>query len=232
MRVPTPPTRSARTLTSRGRRARSRVLAPRPGATSGSRERSGEVLDEGFLKQRGERGASVGKVAGDEGLAQAKAVEGGVEIGRDGRVDAGKDKAAAAISNEGWSLQRDRTVSADSLRQPPTFVPQVEKRILRCVLIIELLDVLKVAAEARPQIRTPRNVVGCGPAIGDEVQHGEKQQRLVRTLMALRPGARHSDMESVQSLNGLLKGAFVGRHQDKVSSWELRARRWSRAARL
>ena len=46
----------------------------------------------------------------------------------------------------------------------------------------------------------------------------------MRTLMPLGSAPDHPDTEMVKSFDSLLKGAFVGRHRQKVSSWELRAR--------
>jgi hypothetical protein len=67
-------------------------------------------------------------------------------------------------------------------------------------------------------------VLGCGPAFGDEIEHRQEKQRFVRTLMPLGSAPYHPDTEMVKSFDSLLKGAFVGRHRQKVSSWELRAR--------
>ena len=122
------------------------------------RERRREVLNAGFLKQEGKRAPGLGEIAGDDGPAQAEAFGGRKKPGGDGRRDAGKDLSAGTIPNERWCLQRLRTLWTCFEDQPPAFIPEVEERILRGVLIIALSDKLEVAGEPLPEVLAPGNV--------------------------------------------------------------------------
>jgi hypothetical protein len=77
------------------------------------------------------------------------------------------------------------------------------ERQLRAVLVVEFADEKEARGEAVAEILTPRDALGRGESFVDEVESGEQEQRLVRTLVRTpllhRCGA---GMEVVEPFNG------------------------------
>lgn len=172
------------------------------------------VLDE----EQAESRTSLREVAGDEGLPQSQPVVRREEPHGGSTGDGGPDAFPGHVTHQRCAFQGDDACRGAPHRVPPAFLPEVEEGILRGVLIIAATHDFKVSGETLPQAAAPEDAVRRGLAHGDEIEHGEEQERLVRTLMALRPFPDDADMQRIQHLDGVVEGAgAVGRHARRMS---------------
>lgn len=172
------------------------------------------VLDE----EQAEGRTCLREVAGDEGLPQSQPVVGREKPHGRSTGDGGPDVFPGHVTHEGCALQGDDARRGAPHRMPPAFLPEVEEGILRGVLIIAATHDLEVSCETLPQAAAPEDAVRRRLAHGNEIEHGEEQEGLVRALMALRPFPDDTDMQRIQHLDGVVEGAgAVGRHGRRMS---------------
>ena len=140
----------------------------------------------------------VREVAGDEGLAE------GLAIYRAGD----EEFESVGEASEDLAKVRDEEVAADGggaiffQGTPEAIAGKVTEREFRVVLIVVFPDQQEAGGEAIAEFLAPWDAVGSGQAFVDEIQGGEQEQRLVRSLMALTPDAGDTDVQGVDAFDG------------------------------
>lgn len=146
-----------------------------------------------------QNGGMVRKVTGDESFAHFPAVFGDGDDEFEAVGETGRD--LADVADEWLGLQRFYSRGAMFCRQPEAILAQVEERILRTVLIIVFPDDFEPCRESVPQFPAPRDAVGCGNPVVDEVENREEEEWFVRSLMTLSSDPDNSDVEGVKAFD-------------------------------
>lgn len=144
------------------------------------------------------------KVAGDEGLAHELAIGGNGEEELEAIGETGKD--FADLVDEWRGLERDAGACVFDPCLPEALGLEIVEWVFRRVLVVVFFDQKEAGSEAVAKFLTPRNPFGRGLAFVDEIQSGEQQQWLVRSLMRTpllhRRGA---DVEVVEAVDGVVE---------------------------
>lgn len=94
---------------------------------------------------------------------------------------------------------------------PEVVAREVTEGKVGVVAVVELLDEQEAGGEAIPQRLAPGDAVGGGEAFVDEIEGGEKEQRLVGPFMRRAFLQRsYADVEIVEAFDGLIQC-----HRDK-----------------
>ena len=142
----------------------------------------------------------VGKVAGDESLAHFPAILGDGDEEFEAVGEPGEDLPHVAYERLG--LQGLNSVGAMPGGLPEAILAQVEEWVLRAVLIIMFPDDFEPCREPVPQLPAPRDAVGRGDSLVDQVKNRQEQERFMGPLMTFVPNADHSDVEVVKTSDG------------------------------
>lgn len=142
----------------------------------------------------------MGKIAGDEGLAHFPAILGDGDEEFEAVGEPGEDLPHVAYERLG--LQGLDSGRAMPGCQPESILAHVEEWILRAVLIIMFPDDFEPCREPVPQLPTPRDAVGRGDSLVDQVKNRQEQERFMGPLMAFATNADHSDVEVVKTFDG------------------------------
>jgi hypothetical protein len=104
---------------------------------------------------------------------------------------------------------------------------QIEERIFRGVLVVVFPDEEEAGGEAVAEFLAPRDAVGRSESLVDEVERGEQEERLVRTLVRAallhRRGARVEVVKPVDGLIGSHGARVAGERidlKDKRGGWK------------
>lgn len=147
-----------------------------------------------------QNGGMVRKVSGDESLAHFPAVFGNGDEEFEAVGETSED--LTDITDERLGLQGLDSRGAVPGRLPKAILAQVEEWILRAVLIIVFPDDFEPRRESVPQFPAPRDAVGCGNPVVDEVENREEEEWFVRSLMTLSSDPDNSDVEGVKVFDG------------------------------
>ena len=140
----------------------------------------------------------IGEIAGDEGLAHELAVGGDGDEVLETIGEAGED--LADVGDADFPADR-RAVAFKGL--PETVACQIAEGQIGVVLVVVFLDEQEAGSEAVAELLAPRNPLGSGEALVDEIEGGEQEERLVGLLVGRAFGKRRdADVEVVETFDG------------------------------
>lgn len=114
--------------------------------------------------------------------------------------EAGED--LAEIASQRWCIDRAGLAIFLSPCLPETLGLQIVERIVRRIFIVVFPDEIEAGCEAVTEFLAPRDSLGSGQPLVDEIEGGEQQQGLVRPLVPLPTHADDADMEVVEAFDG------------------------------
>jgi len=141
----------------------------------------------------------VREVAGDQSLAHFPAVFGECDEEFEAIGEPGEDFADVGHAD----FPADRRDAIGFKGCPKPVAGEIAEGKVRVVLVVVLADEIEAGGEAVADSLAPRDVVGRGEPLVDEIEGGHEQQRLVRLFVRRaflnRSG---SDVQVVETFNG------------------------------
>ncbi len=156
---------------------------------------------------------TVGKVTGNEGLSHELAVGGNGDEVLKAIGEAGED--LAKIASQQWRIDRAGLAIFLLPRLPESLGLQVVERVVRRVFVVVFPDDIETNSEAVADFLAPRDALGSGQTLVDEIECDKEQQGLVRSLVALPRHADDADIQVVEAFDsgGEKHGEFDAENQ-------------------
>ena len=169
----------------------------------------GCAADRSGRRRRGveQPGRAERKVAGDERLAETPAVLGEP----DEQVEAISEASVDLIEVGDERVAAQRRAAIGFKRQPEAVAGEVAERGFGGVVVVALADESQTPGKPVPQRLAPRNLVGCGEPLVEEIEDGEQEQRLVGALVPIMARPDDADAEVVEALDRLVDGGHARR---------------------
>ena len=121
----------------------------------------------------------IGEIAGDEGLAHELAVGGDGDEVLETIGEAGED--LADVGDADFPVDGRGAIALEDL--PESVARQIAEGQVGVVLVVVFSDEQEAGGEAVAEFLTPRNALGSGEALVDEIEGGEQEERLVGLLV-------------------------------------------------
>ena len=141
----------------------------------------------------------VWEVAGDQGLAHLPAIFGDRDQEFEAVGEVGED--LADVGHADFPADRRDTIGFEGCPKP--VAGEIAEGKVRVVLVVVLADDIEAGGEPVADGLAPRDVVGRGEPLVDEIEGGHEQQRFVRLFVRRaflnRSG---SDVQVVETFNG------------------------------